>query len=145
MLLLQIVRAFDGISDSRDLSNGLRVGESQLYNSAQQSAEIRWFRRMAFGSQDISTDFFSQPTQNLRFSTQRGHNASFSSHQRSGGNLSRQQSQDAGSPVLSGQSEQGGNFSRQQSRDAQNPGFSGQSRHIVYSSAQHDFSGDISR
>ncbi|XP_057542623.1 proline-rich receptor-like protein kinase PERK9 [Amaranthus tricolor] len=58
------------MSDSGDLSNGLRVGESQLYDSAQQSAEIRWFRRMAFGSQDYSTEFFSNPSRNLGFSGQ---------------------------------------------------------------------------
>lgn len=140
----QIVRAFDGMSDSRDLSNGLRVGESQLFNSAQQSAEIRWFRRMAFGSQDISTDFFSQRTQNLGFSTRSAHNTSFSSRQGQGGNLLRQQSQDVRNPVVSGQSGQSGNLSRQQSQEAQNPSFSGQNRQNVYSSAQHDFSGDIS-
>ncbi|KAL9252159.1 Proline-rich receptor-like protein [Drosera capensis] len=57
----QIVRAFDSISTS-DLNNGMRVGESQLYDSAQQSAEIRWFRKMAFMSpEDDFTDFFSEP------------------------------------------------------------------------------------
>lgn len=55
----QIVRAFESM-ESADLSNGMRVGESEIYNSAQQSAEIRLFRRMAFGSQDYSTDFFTQ-------------------------------------------------------------------------------------
>ncbi|KAJ0095342.1 hypothetical protein Patl1_16559 [Pistacia atlantica] len=55
----QVVRAFDSLATS-DLSNGMRVGESEIYNSAQQSEEIRWFRRMAFGSQNYSTDFFSQ-------------------------------------------------------------------------------------
>ncbi|KAH9613040.1 hypothetical protein KSS87_005469 [Heliosperma pusillum] len=64
----QIVRAL-GESDSGDLSNGLKVGESQLYNSAQQSADMRWFRRMAFGSQGSSSGAFSQPTQNTGFST----------------------------------------------------------------------------
>ncbi|KAK3041316.1 hypothetical protein RJ639_001418, partial [Escallonia herrerae] len=59
----QIVRAFDSLSNS-DLCNGMRVGESQIYNSAQQSAEIRLFRRMAFGSQDYSTDFFTQSSWN---------------------------------------------------------------------------------
>lgn len=66
---LQVVTALS-MSDSGDLSNGLRVGESQLYDSAQQSAEIRWFRRMAFGSQDYSTEFFSNPSRNLGFSGQ---------------------------------------------------------------------------
>ncbi|KAL3831115.1 hypothetical protein ACJIZ3_019917 [Penstemon smallii] len=55
----QVVRAFDSILTS-DLTNGMKVGESEIFNSAQQSAEIRLFRRMAFGSQDYSTDFFSQ-------------------------------------------------------------------------------------
>ncbi|XP_073055066.1 proline-rich receptor-like protein kinase PERK9 [Primulina eburnea] len=52
----QIVRAFD----SMDLSNGMKVGDSEVFNSAQQSEEIRLFQRMAFGSRDYSTDFFSQ-------------------------------------------------------------------------------------
>ncbi|XP_044490395.1 proline-rich receptor-like protein kinase PERK9 [Mangifera indica] len=55
----QVVRAFDGLATS-DLNNGMRVGESEVFNSAQQSEEIRWFQRMAFGSQSYSTDFFSQ-------------------------------------------------------------------------------------
>ncbi|XP_035540193.1 proline-rich receptor-like protein kinase PERK9 [Juglans regia] len=55
----QVVRAFDGLATS-DLTNGMRVGESEVFNSAQQSAEIRLFQRMAFGSQNYSTDFFSQ-------------------------------------------------------------------------------------
>ncbi|KAL2234940.1 proline-rich receptor-like protein kinase PERK9 isoform X2 [Sesamum indicum] len=55
----QVVRAFDSMAAS-DLTNGMKVGESEIFNSAQQSAEIRLFRRMAFGSQDYSTDFFSQ-------------------------------------------------------------------------------------
>lgn len=59
----QVVRAFDGLATS-DLTNGMRVGESEVFNSTQQSAEIRWFRRMAFGSRDVSTDFFSQDSLN---------------------------------------------------------------------------------
>ncbi|KAG5603725.1 hypothetical protein H5410_025217, partial [Solanum commersonii] len=58
----QIMRAFDNMSAS-DLTNGMKVGESTIYNSAEQSAEIRLFRRMAFGSPDFSSDFFSQGTQ----------------------------------------------------------------------------------
>ncbi|CAK9149300.1 unnamed protein product [Ilex paraguariensis] len=54
----QVVRAFDSMATS-DLTNGMRVGESEIFNSAQQSAEIRLFHRMAFGSQDYSTEFFS--------------------------------------------------------------------------------------
>ncbi|KAL2519176.1 Proline-rich receptor-like protein kinase PERK10 [Abeliophyllum distichum] len=55
----QVVRVFDNLGTS-DLTNGLKVGESEIFNSAQQSAEIRLFQRMAFGSQNYSTDFFSQ-------------------------------------------------------------------------------------
>ncbi|CAH1413955.1 unnamed protein product [Lactuca virosa] len=55
----QIVRAFESM-ETEDLSNGMRVGESEIFNSAQQSAEIRLFNRMAFGSQNYSTDFFTQ-------------------------------------------------------------------------------------
>ncbi|KAH9707651.1 proline-rich receptor-like protein kinase PERK9 [Citrus sinensis] len=55
----QVVRVFDSLAAS-DLNNGMKVGESEVFNSAQQSAEIRWFRRMAFGSQNYSTDFFTQ-------------------------------------------------------------------------------------
>ncbi|KAK2635915.1 hypothetical protein Ddye_030707 [Dipteronia dyeriana] len=55
----QVVRAFYTLAAS-DLSNGMKVGESEIFNSAQQSAEIRWFQRMAFGSQNYSTDFFTQ-------------------------------------------------------------------------------------
>lgn len=61
----QVVRAFDGLATS-DLTNGMRVGESEVFDSAQQSAEIRLFRRMAFGSQDFSTDFFSQTSLNSK-------------------------------------------------------------------------------
>ncbi|XP_010460343.1 PREDICTED: proline-rich receptor-like protein kinase PERK10 [Camelina sativa] len=55
----QIVRAFDSLAEE-DLTNGMRLGESEIINSAQQSAEIRLFRRMAFGSQNYSTDSFTR-------------------------------------------------------------------------------------
>lgn len=57
------MRAFDSMATA-DLTNGMRVGESEIFNSAQQSAEIRLFQRMAFGSQNYSTDFFSQSSIN---------------------------------------------------------------------------------
>ncbi|KAL6186661.1 hypothetical protein ACLB2K_042781 [Fragaria x ananassa] len=59
----QVVRAFDSMATA-DLTNGMKVGESETFNSAQQSAEIRMFRRMAFGNQDYSTDFFSEGSGN---------------------------------------------------------------------------------
>ncbi|XP_075506984.1 proline-rich receptor-like protein kinase PERK8 [Primulina tabacum] len=52
----QIVRAFDSV----EMSNGMKVGDREVFNSARQSEEIRLFQRMAFGSRDYSTDFFSQ-------------------------------------------------------------------------------------
>jgi hypothetical protein len=54
----QVVRAFHTLANA-DLTNGMRVGESELFNSAQQSEEIRLFRRMAFGSQNYSIDCYS--------------------------------------------------------------------------------------
>ncbi|KAK4380416.1 hypothetical protein RND71_002278 [Anisodus tanguticus] len=57
----QIMRAFDSMLMS-DLTNGMKVGESAIYNSAEQSAQIRLFRRMAFASQDLNSYFSSQST-----------------------------------------------------------------------------------
>ncbi|KAF3443935.1 hypothetical protein FNV43_RR13625 [Rhamnella rubrinervis] len=56
----QVVRALDSLDDLTDLSNGMRPGQSEVYDSAQHSAQIRMFRRMAFGSQDYSTDYFNR-------------------------------------------------------------------------------------
>lgn len=52
------MRAFDSLSEE-DLTNGMRLGDSEIIDSAEQSAEIRLFRRMAFGSQNYSTDSFT--------------------------------------------------------------------------------------
>ncbi|KAL9226018.1 hypothetical protein vseg_001874 [Gypsophila vaccaria] len=97
----QVVRALSA-SDSGDLSNGLKVGESQIYDSAQQSAEIRWFRRMAFGSQESNSDLFSQPSQSLGFSSHIRQNMSFSAQPVQGGN-SKQHIHDHQNPSFSGQ------------------------------------------
>ncbi|XP_010940034.2 proline-rich receptor-like protein kinase PERK8 [Elaeis guineensis] len=51
----KVVRVLDSLADN-DLNNGVKPGQSELFN-APQSAEIRLFQRMAFGSQDYSTDF----------------------------------------------------------------------------------------
>ncbi|CAL0318136.1 unnamed protein product [Lupinus luteus] len=59
----QVVRAFDSLAGS-DLTNGMPLGESEAFNSSQQSAQIRLFQRMAFGSQNYSSDFFSQDSLN---------------------------------------------------------------------------------
>lgn len=49
---------------STDLTNGMRVGESGMFNQEQESAEIRLFQRMAFGNQSFSTGFFRQGSWN---------------------------------------------------------------------------------
>ncbi|RZC70330.1 hypothetical protein C5167_033456 [Papaver somniferum] len=56
----QVVRALECIDDDSDINNGMRAGQSEVFDSRQQSAEIRLFQRMAFGGQDYSTDFFSR-------------------------------------------------------------------------------------
>jgi len=61
LMLSQIMRAFDSMLMS-DLTNRMKVGESAIYNSAEQFAQIRLFRRMAFPSQDINSNFLSQST-----------------------------------------------------------------------------------
>ncbi|KAL2329725.1 hypothetical protein Fmac_017306 [Flemingia macrophylla] len=55
----QVVRALDSLDELRDINNGMKPGQSSVFDSAQQSAEIRMFRRMAFGSQD-SSSFFNE-------------------------------------------------------------------------------------
>ncbi|KAL0446948.1 UNVERIFIED_CONTAM: Proline-rich receptor-like protein kinase PERK9 [Sesamum latifolium] len=54
----QIVRALESMVNS-DLTNGMNIGESEMFSVGEQSAEIRWFRRMAFGSRDNSPGFYS--------------------------------------------------------------------------------------
>ncbi|KAF7026718.1 hypothetical protein CFC21_038815 [Triticum aestivum] len=51
----QVVRALDSLADG-DLTNGVQPGMSEMFN-APNTAEIRLFQRMAFGSQDFTTDF----------------------------------------------------------------------------------------
>lgn len=53
----QVVRALDSISEMSDLSNGMKPGDSQIIDSREQSAQIRMFQRMAFGSEEYGTDF----------------------------------------------------------------------------------------
>ena len=42
-----------------DLGNGVQPGKSQMFNVAN-TADIRQFQRMAFGSQDFSSDYSQQ-------------------------------------------------------------------------------------
>ncbi|KAK9271841.1 hypothetical protein L1049_002206 [Liquidambar formosana] len=62
----QVVRAFDSIGEISDLTNGMIPGQSTVFDSAQQSAQIRMFQRMAFGSQDYSSEFFNQSQSSWR-------------------------------------------------------------------------------
>ncbi|TXG57861.1 hypothetical protein EZV62_015690 [Acer yangbiense] len=56
----QVVRALDSLDESSDLTNGIKPGQSGIFNSEQHSAQIRMFQRMAFGSQEYSSDFLNQ-------------------------------------------------------------------------------------
>ncbi|KAL5200504.1 hypothetical protein ABZP36_021707 [Zizania latifolia] len=51
----QVVRVLDSLTDV-DLSNGVPPGKSQMFNVAN-TADIRQFQRMAFGSQDFSSEY----------------------------------------------------------------------------------------
>jgi len=51
----QVVRVLDSLADV-DLTNGVQPGKSEMFNVAN-TAEIRLFQQMAFGSQDFTTDF----------------------------------------------------------------------------------------
>lgn len=55
----QVVRAFDSMLEFTDLTNGMKPGQSEIFDSREQSAQIRMFQRMAFGSQDYSSDFYN--------------------------------------------------------------------------------------
>jgi len=67
----QVVRALDSLDEFTDLNNGMKPGQSSVFDSAQQSAQIRMFRRMAFGSQD-SSSFFNESQSSWR---SRDHNS----------------------------------------------------------------------
>ncbi|KAJ1684833.1 hypothetical protein LUZ63_016223 [Rhynchospora breviuscula] len=61
----QVVRVLDSLSDV-DLTNGVQPGKSELFNVAN-SAEIRLFQKMAFGSHDY--DYSSEFSQTSTSST----------------------------------------------------------------------------
>ncbi|KAE8730454.1 Proline-rich receptor-like protein kinase PERK9 [Hibiscus syriacus] len=62
----QVVRALDSLDESSDITNGMRPGQSGVFDSAQQSAEIRLFQRLAFGSQDYSSSYFNHSQSSWR-------------------------------------------------------------------------------
>ncbi|KAL3629526.1 Proline-rich receptor-like protein kinase perk8 [Castilleja foliolosa] len=52
--MTQVARALDSMDELADLNNGVKPGQSGIFNSREHSAQIRNFQRMAFGSQDFS-------------------------------------------------------------------------------------------
>ncbi|KAK4765933.1 hypothetical protein SAY87_007575 [Trapa incisa] len=62
----QVVRSLDSLDELLDLSNGIKPGQSEIFDSREQSAQIRMFRKMAFGSQDYSSQFFNQTQSSWR-------------------------------------------------------------------------------
>ncbi|KAK3443160.1 hypothetical protein EUGRSUZ_B03317 [Eucalyptus grandis] len=52
--MVQVVRALDSEGDMSDLTNGVKYGQSTVYDSGQYNEDIMKFRRMALGSGDSS-------------------------------------------------------------------------------------------
>ncbi|CAN1296198.1 Proline-rich receptor-like protein kinase PERK10, partial [Linum perenne] len=65
----QIVRALDDIA-AADLTNGMRIGESEIIRRTEESAQLRFMQRMAFGDPDFSTEFFTRSTMNSQNDSQ---------------------------------------------------------------------------
>ncbi|CAL9056337.1 unnamed protein product [Musa banksii] len=55
--MVQVLRALDSEGSLSDLSNGVKFGQSTVYNSGQYSADIQKLRRMAFDSGGFSIDY----------------------------------------------------------------------------------------
>lgn len=58
------MREFDSMA-AADLTNGMKVGESETFDPGFKSAEIRFFQRMQVSSKDHSTDSFSGSSWNF--------------------------------------------------------------------------------
>ncbi|KAL0794558.1 hypothetical protein Bca101_065935 [Brassica carinata] len=77
--MVQVVRALDTRDNLSDLSNGVKVGQSTVYNSGQYSNEIRMFRRASEDSSDLGTsngyytsqDYTSRELESRAFNTSR--------------------------------------------------------------------------
>ncbi|XP_073119056.1 proline-rich receptor-like protein kinase PERK8 isoform X2 [Henckelia pumila] len=54
----QVVRALDAMDELADLNNGMKPGQSGVFESREHSAQMRMFQRMAFGSQEFSSETF---------------------------------------------------------------------------------------
>lgn len=57
--MAQVVRALDSEGEMSDLSNGVKYGQSTIYDSGQYNHEISRFRRMAIGSDGSEYDMYS--------------------------------------------------------------------------------------
>ncbi|KAJ8484059.1 hypothetical protein OPV22_016544 [Ensete ventricosum] len=55
--MVQVLRALDSEGSLSDLSNGVKFGQSTVYNSGQYSADIQKLRRMAFDSGSFSIEY----------------------------------------------------------------------------------------
>lgn len=62
----QVVRALDSMEELADLNNGVKPGQSGIFSSREHSAQIRMFQRMAFGSQDYSSEYFNNSQSSWR-------------------------------------------------------------------------------
>lgn len=51
------MRALDNDESLSDLSNGIKFGQSMIYNSGQYSAEIHKLHKMAFSNGSFSIDY----------------------------------------------------------------------------------------
>ncbi|XP_073296188.1 proline-rich receptor-like protein kinase PERK8 isoform X1 [Primulina huaijiensis] len=54
----QVVRALDAMDELANLNNGMKPGQSGVFESSEHSAQMRMFQRMAFGSQEFNSDTF---------------------------------------------------------------------------------------
>lgn len=51
------MRVLDNIADSRDLNNGVKPGQTQIFDGGSNVDDMKIFQKIAFSSQDISSDF----------------------------------------------------------------------------------------
>ncbi|KAL6351388.1 hypothetical protein AAG906_035180 [Vitis piasezkii] len=57
--MAKVVRALDSEGESTDLTNGVKYGQSTIYDSGQYNQDIQRFRRMALGDDSSEYDMYS--------------------------------------------------------------------------------------
>ncbi|EEF28741.1 proline-rich receptor-like protein kinase PERK8 isoform X2 [Ricinus communis] len=62
----QVARALESLDELSDLSNGIKPGQSEIFDSREHSAQIRMFQRLAFGSQDYTSDYLDNSQSSWR-------------------------------------------------------------------------------